>query len=158
MSLTQLSIHCLIWYGRISLWCSSLTESFKQSIRQWVGPAPCSYHLLPDGRVLPSTIALPVSLQSTSYTYTPDSTILTTPLCDEIRSQRFSWIAVEIEEETGRTDISDWIQSLRWKGRIQPSLHGVLLLWSFLNQRALAIRTIHVVKNTGEEEHITVHV
>jgi hypothetical protein len=105
--------------------------------------------------VLPSTIGLPISLQSTSYTFVPDTTVLTTPSSEELRSQRLSWIAVEIEEENGRTDISDWVQSLRWKGQTQPPLQGIILLWSLLNQRAFAIRTIHLVKNTGEEEHVT---
>ena len=151
----QISITLLLWYGRISTWCSSLTDSCKRSVRQWAGPAPLTYHLLADGRVLPSTISLPVALQSTSYTFVPDTTVLTTPSSEERRSQRLSWIAVEIEEENGRTDISDWVQSLRWKGQTQPPLQGIILLWSLLNQRAFAIRTIHLVKNTGEEEHIT---
>lgn len=149
----QVAICCLIGYGRITMCCSSLSESCKTYLRSWLGPAPCSYRLLSDGRVLPSTITLPPSLLATAYTYSPDSVVLQLPhALQGERPKRLSWAAVEIDG----TDLSDWIQSLRWSGTIEPSLTSLVTLWSLIHQQVFPFGTIiKGTKNTAEEVQIS---
>jgi hypothetical protein len=143
----QVVICCLIGYERITNYCSSLSKTCKIYLRSWLGPAPCSYWLLSDGRVLPSTITLPFSLLATTYTYSPDSVILQQSN-STARPTRLSWVAVEVDG----TDLSDWIQSLRWSGTTEPSLTSLVTLWSLIHQQVFSIGTvIKATKNTAEE-------
>lgn len=147
----QVAICCLIGYGRITMWCSSLSESCKTYLRSWLGPAPCSYQLLSDGRVLPFTVTLPPSLLETAYVYLPDSVVLQQRNVTT-RPKRLSWVAVELEG----TDLSDWIQSLRWSGTIEPSLTSLVTLWSLIHQQVFPFGTIiKGTKNTAEEVQIS---
>jgi hypothetical protein len=146
----EYAICCLIGYGRITSYCSSLSETCKTYLRSWLGPAPCSYRLLSDGRVFPSTISLPPSLLETAYTYVPDSVVLQQSNVTT-RAKRLSWVAVELEG----TDLSDWIQSLRWSGTIEPSLSSLVTLWSLIHQQLFSFGTIiKGTKNTAEEVQI----
>lgn len=143
----QVAIWCLIGYGRITNYCSSLSETCKTYLRSWLGPVPCSYQILSDGRVLPSTLTLPLSLLETAYTYVPDSVILQ-QFNSSARTRRLSWVAVEVEG----TDLSDWIQSIRWSGTTEPSLPSLVTLWSLIHQQVFPLRTvIKGTKNTAEE-------
>jgi hypothetical protein len=146
----EYAICCLIGYGRITSYCSSLSETCKTYLRSWLGPAPCSYRLLSDGRVFPSTISLPPSLLETAYTYVPDSVVLQQSNVTT-RAKRLSWVAVELEG----TDLSDWIQSLRWSGTTEPSLSSLVTLWSLIHQQLFSFGTIiKGTKNTAEEVQI----
>jgi len=145
----QLAIWCLIGYGRITHYCSSLSETCKTYLRSWLGPAPSSYYLLSDGRVIPSTVTIPPSIEY--YIYSPESNILKQP-ASNIRIKRFSWVALEVDGN----DLSDWIQSLRWAGTDEPSLLSLITLWATINQRVIPFRTmIHGTKNTAEEIQIS---
>ena len=151
-------LQCLIYYGQFTEWCSVQWNRMKASLRTWLGPAPTSYRLFPDGRVLPGTVQVPLSILHQTYLYSPDSTILEIQTADgsQLRSQRFPWIAVEVEEGSERMDLSDWIQSLRWKGITPPPLVSLLTLWSFLSSRAFSSDCIvHTVKNSGDAEQFT---
>ena len=151
-------LQCLIYYGQFTDWCSIQWNKMKVNLRTWLGPAPITYQLLPDGRVVPGTVQIPLSILHQTYLYTPDSTMLEVQTADasQLRSQRFPWIAVEIEEGSERIDLSDWVQSLRWKGSTIPSLGSLLTLWSFLSSRAVSSTCIiHTVKNSGDTEQFT---
>lgn len=151
-------LQCLIYYGQLTNWCSIQWNKMKASLRSWLGPAPTTYRLLLDGRVFPGTVQVPLSILHQSYLYTPDSTMLEVQTADgsHLRSQRFPWIAVEIEEGSERIDLSDWIQSLRWKGTTMPPLANLLTLWSFLSSRAFSSTCIiHTIKNSGDAEQFT---
>jgi len=149
----QVAMCCLIRYGRITKCCSSLSESCKTYFRSWLGPAPCSYRLLSDGRVFPSTVTLPPALLETAYVYSPDSIVLQVPpALQGGRPKRLSWVAVEVDG----TDLSDWIQSLRWSGTTEPSLPSLVTLWSMIHQQVFPIKTIiNGTKNTAEEVQIS---
>ena len=141
---------CLIWYGRITEYCSSLSETCKTRLRTWLGPAPQSYRLLADGRVISTTITLQPALLETSYVYDPDSFILQQPQ-STARSKRLSWIAVNIDG----VDLGNWIQSVRWRGTSEPSLPSLITLWSSIHHHIFPMGTIiHGVKNTAEELNI----
>jgi len=146
----QVVICCLIGYERITSYCSFLSKTCKTYLRSWLGPAPCSYRLLSDGRVIPSTVSLPLSLLETAYTYSLDSAVLQQSNVTT-RAKRLSWVAVELEG----TDLSDWIQSLRWSGTTEPSLPTLVTLWSLIHQQVFPLRTvIKGTKNTTEEVQI----
>ena len=143
----QVAIFCLIGYGRITTYCSSLSEVCKTYLRSWLGPAPSAYQLLFDGRVVPSTVPLPLALLNTSYKYSPDSVILQQPN-SIVRPRRTSWVALDIDGE----DLSEWIQSIRWVGVEEPSLISLITLWSIIHQRIVPFGTvINGIKNTAEE-------
>jgi hypothetical protein len=150
MQLSNLAIWCLIGYGRITDYCSSLSETCKTHLRSWLGPAPCSYQLLSDGRVLPSTVTLPASLLETAYTYYPNLVVVRQSN-STARPRRFSWVAITIEG----VDLSDWIQSLRWVGATEPPLSSLITLWSMIHQQVFPFgTTINGTKNTAEEVQI----
>ena len=141
------AVFCVIWYGRITNYCSSIYEISLNKVRAWVGPLPQSYHVLTDGRVVPSTLILPSSLLGTHYEYIPEEHVLRQSL-STARSQRISYIAVEVEGY----DLSDWIQDLRWVGSAEPSLQSLVTLWGLIHQRVFAYGTVvHATKNTAEE-------
>ena len=141
------AVFCVIWYGRITNYCSSIYEISLNKVRAWVGPLPQSYHVLTDGRVVPSTLILPSSLLGTHYEYIPEEHVLRQSL-STARSRRISYIAVEVEGY----DLSDWIQDLRWVGSAEPSLHSLVTLWGLIHQRVFAYGSIvHATKNTAEE-------
>ena len=147
----QVGLFCLIWYGRITDYCSSLSETCKTHLRTWLGPAPQSYRLLADGRVVAATITLPPALLEISYEYDPESFILQQPQ-STARSKRLSWIAVDIDG----TDLSDWVQSVRWVGTSEPPLSSLITLWSSIHHQIFSMGTIiHGVKNTAEEVHMS---
>jgi len=149
----QVGIFCLIWYGRITNYCSSLSDTCKTRLRAWLGPAPQSYQILRDGRVVPSTMAIPLSLTETAYQYTPGEELLQQSN-STARARRFSWIAVTFAGE----DLSDWVQSLRWSGQEEPTLLSLITLWSMIHQRAFVLNTvIHGIKNTAEEVNLEYH-
>jgi hypothetical protein len=120
-------------------------------VRTWLGPLPKSYNLLEDGRVVPSTIGLPIPLLQTHYEYVPEECVLRQFLSTE-RPKRISYIAVEVNGH----DLSDWIQSLRWVGSVEPSLPSLVTLWGYIHQRVFELGTIiHVTTNTAEELTMT---
>ena len=145
----QVAICCLIGYGRITNYCSSLADTCKTYLRTWLGPAPCSYQLLSDGRVF-SSLPLPSSLLETAYIYSPDSVLLQQSN-STARAKRLTWVAVEVEG----VDLSDWILSLRWSGTTEPPLTSLVTLWSLIHQHVFPLRTIiKGIKNTAEEVQI----
>jgi hypothetical protein len=149
----QVGLYCLIWYGRITNYCSSLSETCKTHLRAWLGPAPQSYQILRDGRVVPSTMAIPHILAETSYQYNPGEELLQ-QTNSTAQARRLSWIAVTVEEE----DLSDWIQSLRWSGQEEPSLPALITLWAMIHHCVFPLHTvIHGVKNTAEEVNMEYH-
>jgi hypothetical protein len=108
--------------------------------------------------VVPGTVQIPLSILHQSYLYTPDSTMLEVQTADGslLRSQRFPWIAVEIEEGLERIDLSDWVQSLRWKGTTMPSLASLITLWTLVFSQAVSSSCIiYTVKNSGDTEQFT---
>jgi len=147
----DIAVFCVIWYGRITNYCSSIYEISLNKARTWLGPLPQSYYVLSDGRVVPSTMTLPSSLLGTYYEYIPDTFVLQQSFSTS-RPRRISYIAVELEGE----DLSDWIQSLRWVGSVEPSLQSLITLWGYIHQRVFAYGTIvHATKNTAEEVTMT---
>ena len=138
---------CVIWYGRITNYCSSMYEISLNKARTWLGPLPQSYYILADGRVVPSTMILPISFLGTHYQYTPNEHVLQQSF-STVRPKRVSWIAVEMDHY----DLSDWMQSLRWVGSVEPSLPSLITLWGLIHQRVFELgTTIHATKNTAEE-------
>ena len=145
------AVFCVIWYGRITNYCSSIYEIGLNQVRKLLGPLPQSYYVLSDGRVVPSTLILPSSLLGTYYEYIPDTFVLQQSLSTS-RPRRISYIAVEVDGH----DLSDWIQSLRWVGSAEPSLQSLVTLWGLIHQRIFAYGTIvHATKNTAEEVTMT---
>jgi hypothetical protein len=147
----DVAVFCVIWYGRITNYCSSIYETTLNGVRTWLGPLPQSYYILADGRVVPSTTTLPIPFLGTHYQYTPGESIIRQSF-STVRPKRFAWIAVEIDHN----DLSDWIQTLRWVGEQEPSLCSLVTLWSMIHQRVFEFgTTIHATKNTTEECHIS---
>ena len=147
----DIAVFCVIWYGRITDYCSSIYETSLNQVRTWLGPLPQSYNLLEDGRVVPSTMTLPISFLGTHYEYIPEEHVLRQSM-STARPRRISYIAVEVDGH----DLSDWIQSLRWVGSAEPSLSSLVTLWGYTHQRIFAYGTvIRATKNTAEEVTMT---
>ena len=145
------AVFCVIWYGRITNYCSSIYEISLNKVRTWLGPLPQSYYVLTDGRVVPSIMTLPSSLLGTYYEYKTGESIIRQSF-STARLRRISYIAVEVEGN----DLSDWIQSLRWVGSAEPSLQSLVTLWGLIHQRVFELgTTIHATKNTAEEVTMT---
>lgn len=145
------AVFCVIWYGRITNYCSSIYEISLNKARTWLGPLPQSYYVLEDGRVVPSTLTLPISILRTHYEYIPDTFVLQQSFSTS-RPRRISYIAVEVDGQ----DLSDWIQSLRWVGSAEPSLPSLVTLWGLIHQRIFELGiTIRATKNTAEEVTMT---
>jgi hypothetical protein len=96
-------------------------------------------------------VTLPLSLLETAYTYSPDSVVLQQSN-STARTKRLSWVAIEVD----KTDISEWIQSLRWSGTTEPSLTSLVTLWSMIHQCVFPFKiVIKATKNTAEEVQIS---
>lgn len=134
-------------------------EDAKQSLRDWLGPTPLTYHLLKDGRVLSSTIVLPDEIKSETYAYWPiqkQMTKLLTLVDGRYKPLPIIGIVLKTSQET--IDISDWLGDIRaYPVPEQITAKQILLLWSLVQNRYVEFEgsTVEIVKNDGSQETIT---
>jgi hypothetical protein len=138
------------------VWNAALTK-----IRTAVGPAPVEYYLLEDGRVLPSSIVLPVSTHSSTYLYNPHSHRLSllSNIDPSARFRRLDTIALSFNHpSTGEVDISDWLGEVRAHPVPDLPVKQLLSLWSLAHHRYVPLSDgvqVSVTKNDGETDLIT---
>jgi hypothetical protein len=141
-----------------------LWEVGKQYVREWLGPAPQTWWLLPDGRVLPGTIALPTEVHQSAILYTPathtlvhTSIIQSDPaVSNPIRYRRLPYLSLSVSHRCfGIQDLSDWVNELRGApGTLELPLKQLLTLWGLSTNTYSPITetTVRVTKSDGEEE------
>ena len=148
------------WHNLVIL-ATNVCNEGKQYFRNILGPAPQTYILLQDGRVLPGSIALTRSVRATSYLYVPEThRISAVENADpNARYRRLSDIAASFQHPSvGNVDISDWLGEIRANPVPELSVKQLLTLWGLTQNRFVPLSggvQVTVTKNDGETELIT---
>ena len=148
-------LHLLALWYRLTNAATNVWNAGISYLRTCIGPAPASYYLLNDGRVIPASIALPQSLTSTTYLYNPHTNRLThlEHLNHDGRHRRLPIIAASFEHEsTSLIDISEWIGEIRAHPTPEVNIKQLLTLWSLVHNRYVPLSdgvNISVTKNDG---------
>ena len=150
----------LAFWHRATIFMAHVWDTAKTQIRSWIGPEPQNYYLLQDGRVLPSSVALPASLNSTTHLYDPRSQRMTALNAEaDARHRRLSIIAANFSHpDTGAVDISDWVGEIRAFPVPELPVRQLLTLWSLVHHRYVPLSggvQVNVTKNDGESDLIT---
>jgi hypothetical protein len=149
----------LAFWHRLTIYLATVWDAAKQYMRVALGPAPQNFHLLSDGRVLPSSIPLPTSALATAYVYDPHTLRISqnnTPA--DARYRRLPYIAASYNNQnTGEVDISDWLGEIR--ASPVPDLHPkqLLMLWSLTHNRYVHLSDgaqATFTKSDGEIDHV----
>jgi hypothetical protein len=150
----------LAFYERASTVIKSYTEAAKSYARAWLGPEPQNWYLLPDGRVLPTTIPLPPAVKEGTYLYhvgnnriTKASELEPTGRFRPLRIVGMSYT----HGEFGSAEITDWIGELRANPVADINPKQILTLYSLVTNHFLPLSggvRISITKNTGEESVI----
>jgi hypothetical protein len=135
-------------------------EVAKQYARTWLGPEPQNWYLLPDGRVLPTTMPLPDSVKENTYMYNIANQHITraTVLEPQGRFRPLNYIAFSYAHDLyGNTEITDWLGEIRANPVPELCAKQLLTLYSLSTNHFLPLASgtrITVTKNTGDEEII----
>jgi len=146
----------LAYYERIRAFVLDYWNYTKTKSREWLGPEPVRWNILPDGRILSPSIILPPSVQAQTYVYSPETHRLTLHGQTEGRYRPLPFLSLKITNEiVGSIDISDWVGDIRANPvptTITPL--QLLTLWSFVTNNYVPCRnvTLSWANQDGEEE------
>lgn len=131
-------------------------EYAKQEARNWLGPAPIRFFLMPDGRVLPSSIVLPDDAKEGVFVYDPFSKRITKLLgTEEGRFKQLPYLGIVLKMQRDEIDISEWVGDIR-AFPIPECITAkqILTLWSSTQHKYISFvnANISIVKSDGTEE------
>ena len=150
----------LAWYEQVYVFTKYYCDLGTHCARNWLGPAPQNYLLLPDGQVLPSTVRLPTTVSASSYIYDPITNRITS-LDEDAKKERYrplQYIALRIESDiVGNIDMSDWLGEIRACPVPLLSVQQILVLWCLTHNAYIPFdgsTRAYATKNNGEEESL----
>jgi hypothetical protein len=153
-------LELLAFYNQSLTFVKYYVDSAKQYARTWLGPEPQNWHLLPDGRVLPTTMPLPDVVKEHTYYYHVESQRITraTMLEPQGRFRPLNYIAFSYDHNIyGNAEITDWLGEIRANPVPDLCAKQLLTLYSLSTNHFLPLANgtrITVTKNTGDEEVI----
>lgn len=151
----------LAFYERASTFVKNYAEQAKHYARAWLGPEPQNWYLLPDGRVLPTTIDLPPAVKSETLLYIVGSNRITKASEPEPtgRFRPLRFVAMSYcHGEFGSAEITDWIGDLRANPVTDVCAKQLLTLYSLSTNHFLPLSggvRVSVTKNDGETTELT---
>jgi hypothetical protein len=150
----------LAFWHNLTLYLTGVWNAGKQMLRDALGPSPQHYYLLPDCRVLPTTMTLPSVLTSTVFLYNPHThRIYQNATPQDARYSRLPYIAASFNHvSTGEVDISDWLGEIRAHPVPELPVKQLLTLWSYTHNRYVPLSDgvqVSVTKNDGETDLVT---
>jgi hypothetical protein len=154
-------LQLLAFWHRLTLVFTAHLESWKHSVRTWIGPEPQRYSLLQDGRVLPATLQLPTEIQMSTFVYDPathriEGAVNADPAA---RYRRLPLIAGSLQHTSiGTIDISDWLGEIRAHPVPDLPIRQILTLWSLVHNQYFPLSDgaqATITKNDGETDLIT---
>ena len=132
------------------------------ALRTWLGPEPQNYYLLADGRVVPTTFALPADVADLAFlfnTLTQHFTSAAATAPDGRFKPAVPYLSVVIKQPiTGDIDLSEWVGELRANPVPENlPLKQLVTLWSLINSRYIPLSyTLETINSDGEYETVTV--
>jgi hypothetical protein len=151
----------LAYLERFILFLTALWATTKSLLRTALGPAPTNYHLLADGRILPSSIAIPAAAADSTLLFDVQSNHITSMAhpVPEGRFRRLPYVSLRVEHDTvGAIDMSDWVGDLRANPVPSPESLGLkqlIQLWSHVHNRYVPLRGARVVSTGSDGEETT---
>ena len=137
-------------------------QNAVSALRTWLGPEPQNFYLLADGRVLPTTFALPADIAELAFLFNPltqhfTSATVTAP------EGRFKpavpYLSVVIKQPiTGDIDLSEWVGDLRANPVPEIlTLKQLVTLWSLVHNQYVPLSyTLATINAAGDYETQTV--
>ena len=149
----------LAFWHRLTNYLATVWDEAKQSMRVALGPAPQNFHLLSDGRVLPSSIPLPTLVLATAYVYDPNTLRISQQNAPpDARYRRLPYIAANFQHPiTGEVDISDWLGEIRANPVPDLQPKQVLSLWALSHNRYVHLSDgaqATFTKSDGETDNV----
>jgi hypothetical protein len=151
----------LAYYERASTFIKYYINEGKHVLRALLGPEPQNWYLLPDGRVLPTTMPLPPSIKDATYLYHVGSNRITTANEEEpagrFRPLRILGMSYE-HDDYGSAEITDWVGELRANPVMDLNSKQLLTLYSLATNHFLPLSggvRVSITKNDGEITELT---
>lgn len=155
-------IQLLAFWHTVTVYYEALKAQTQQKLREWLGPAPESFYLLVDGRVLPSSYVLPQSVLETSHTFDPRTQRIQPAAAQqepEGRWRRLPFIAGSVSHPSIEPiDFSDWLGDIRANPVPELPVKQILTLWSAVHHRYVPLSggvQVTVTRSDGETDMIT---
>jgi hypothetical protein len=154
-------VQLLAFWHNFTVLTASIWEETKAKARTWLGPAPESFYLLTDGRVIPSSHAIPAEITPATFYYDPRTHRIAGAANREPegRWRRLPYIAGNIRHRTiADIDISDWLGDIRANPVPDIPIKQLLILWSAVNHQYIPLSDgvqISITKSDGETDLIT---
>jgi hypothetical protein len=153
-------LEALAFYGKLCANTSYYWAIAKHYIREYIGPEPQQYYILPDGQVLPSSIRLSDQVIPVTHIYDPLTNRITSVEQREPsgRFRALRYLSMQITSDVGNIDISDWLGDIRANPVPDISPKQILNLWSLVHNQYIpqnGTTRIHITTNTGSDEVVT---
>lgn len=134
-------------------------EKAKSALRDWLGPEPEDYYLLEDGRVIPTSVFLPLNVANKALYYnTRDNQITNQPyhIATEGRFKpAVPYLSMTLQQP-GEPDIdmSEWIGDMRANPVPESlNLQQLVTLWSMVNHKYVPLSyTLALIDSNGENK------
>ena len=137
-------------------------QNAVSALRTWLGPEPQNFYLLADGRVVPTTFALPADVAELAFlfnTQTQHFTLAAVTSPEGRFKRAVPYLSVVIKQPiTGDIDLSEWVSELRANPVPENlPLKQLVTLWSLTNSRYVPISyTLETINSDGEYGTVTV--
>jgi hypothetical protein len=137
-------------------------QNAVSALRTWLGPEPQNYYLLADGRVVPTTFALPADVADLAFlfnTLTQHFTSAAVPAPMGRFKRAVPYLSVVIKQPiTGDIDLSEWVSELRANPVPETlPLKQLVTLWSLTTSRYVPLSyTLETINSDGEYGTVTI--
>ena len=141
-------VNLLLWYDYVIQCWTLQTESWKEWLRQRLGPSPnLSYILLTNDDVVPSTVS--VHIPENALIYMENSI---KPVHGQSKTQKLPWLSMQCKVGDTVHDYSDWMADLHVEAI--PSLLSLLRLAAWVHNSYIPEEhcKVEVITRQGEEE------
>jgi hypothetical protein len=141
----------LAFYERASSFIKYYVDTTKTYARYYLGPEPLNYYLFRDGRILPTSVAIPDGIDCFVFdTKTMQITQRDNPTPNG-RFRALPYLGISV----GTLDISDWLGEIRANPVYPFRPHQLLELWSLVHQTYVNLDlAVQVIHSDGREEII----
>ncbi len=140
----------------------SQVQNVVSTLRTWLGPEPHNFYLLADGRVLPTTIMMPLDIIENAFLFDVKTNHITA--AGAIRTMgRFKpavpYLSIVIKQPVlGDIDLSEWVGELRANPVPEIlTLKQLVTLWSLVTNTYVPLSyTLATINAEGDYETQTV--
>jgi hypothetical protein len=149
-------VYLLSYFQRLHEASIEYSEMGKKKLRTWLGPSPQNYVLFDNGDIVPESVSLVPTLESSALIYNQsESKIRQLQHCSDEKLKRLPWSSIEYKGAHTTLDLTDWISQIKCTTSQEcPSLKQIIHLGFLVHHEYLEERNaiITVLDRLGEKE------